>query len=90
VRALRDQRPYARAKLLRKLIREGLRSRLRSLGFVDRAPTPRPEASSDVSKPQNMSPSLPEPLDISVPTDTETVQDAFSESVLDQLGKTVK
>jgi hypothetical protein len=91
VRALRELRPYARAKLLRKLIREGLRLRLRSLGFVDRAPAPRTDSSSAISKGQSMSPLLAEPFDISGPaTDAATEPDSFSESVLDELGKTVK
>jgi len=90
VRALREQRPYARAKLLHKLIREGLRSRLRDLGYGGAASMLRPDVTSDVPKRESTSSAPVEPLDISVPTDVETVQDAFSESVVDQLGKTVQ
>ena len=90
VRALRAHRPYARAKLLRKLIREGLRSRLRSLGFEDGASTPRPDLTSDVPKRQRVPSSTEEPRDISVPTEPQAVCDDFAESVLDQLGKTVQ
>jgi len=90
VRALREQRPYARAKLLRKLIREGLRSHLRELGFSGGAATPRPDLAPDAPKREDMPSSLAEPLDIPLPTEAEIVEDAFSESVLDQLGKTVQ
>lgn len=89
VRALRSQRPYARAKLLRTLIREGLHSRLRDLGFSGGAATPRPVATPHSQKQQGMPSSQSEPLDISVWAE-ETEQDGFSESALDQLGKTVQ
>jgi hypothetical protein len=90
VRALREQRPYARAKLLRKLIREGLRSRLRSLGHGDVASTPRPDLTSEVLKRQRVQSPIEESGHISVPTEQQAGHDDFSESVLDQLGKTVQ
>ena len=90
VRALREQRPYDRAKYLRKLIGEGLRSRLRELGFTSATSAPRPKLVPNAPKLQTASSPLAEPAGISALGGDDPMQDAFSESVLDQLGKTVQ
>jgi hypothetical protein len=83
-------RPYARAKLAHQLIREGYRSRLRSFGFGDGTPTPRPDLVPDAPKRQSTPSSVAEAAHISVPTEAEAAHDADADSVLDQLGKTVQ
>jgi excisionase family DNA binding protein len=67
VRALREQRPYDRAKYLRKLIGEGLRSRLRELGFTSATAAPRPKLMPAAPALQTTSSPQAEPLGISAP-----------------------
>ena len=86
VRALSKLRPYSRAKLIRKLVREELRSRLQALGIYDGAATPRPGLESEM---RDSAAAPPESVASSLSADAEAPGDTFSESVLGQLGKTV-
>ena len=88
VRELSRLPRYSRAKLCHKLIQEGLRSCLRQQGFGGGTTAPRPDVAADVKRLQNMPSAPTEPLAISAPTESEMEQDALTQSVLDQLGKT--
>jgi hypothetical protein len=85
VRALSKLRPYGRAKLIRKLVREGLRSRLQALGIYEGAATPGPDFASETGDSQGAPP--PESVATSASAYSEAPGD--TESLVDQLGKTV-